>query len=140
MTITKEALFEKINEKIRKKGKSRRVLALKDYADDLVETIIEINNDLNSIKVKDALKNEKTLLSFFTGEDCKNFYDYSYKGYSLCYDYQICERICTPSEQKRYNYGSRMFSKNQDWLEVQAIYLEISAEIVIDCYKELTNN
>lgn len=45
---------------------------------------------------------------------------YSWGGCSLIYDDEICERLATPSEQKRTDYGRLRPNRNEEWLDTQA--------------------
>lgn len=45
---------------------------------------------------------------------------YSWGGCSLCYDADIAERLCTPSELKRKRGGDLRPNRSEEWLDVQA--------------------
>lgn len=45
---------------------------------------------------------------------------FSWGGSSLIYDYDIAERLCTPSELKRTKNGERKPNAREDWLDTQA--------------------
>lgn len=45
---------------------------------------------------------------------------FSWGGCSLIYDYDIAERLCTPSELKKTRNGERKPNRNEEWLDVQA--------------------
>jgi hypothetical protein len=45
---------------------------------------------------------------------------YSWDGCSLCYDGQIAERLCTPSELKKTRHGERRPNSREEWLDTQA--------------------
>lgn len=45
---------------------------------------------------------------------------FSWGGSSLIYDYDIAERLCTPSELKRTKNGERKPNAREDWLDAQA--------------------
>ena len=49
-----------------------------------------------------------------------NWHQYSWGGCSLCYDKQIAERVCTPSELKRKHGGAYEPNSRETWLDVQA--------------------
>lgn len=57
---------------------------------------------------------------------------YSYGGLSLCYDGQIAERLCTPSELKRTRGGLRQPNSRENWLDVQARALHQAAYIIME--------
>ena len=44
----------------------------------------------------------------------------SWDGSSLIYDFDIAERLCTPSELKKTRNGERRPNSREDWLDVQA--------------------
>lgn len=44
---------------------------------------------------------------------------YSWGGCSLCYDGDIAERLCTPSELKKTRGGDRRPNRTEEWLDVQ---------------------
>ncbi len=44
---------------------------------------------------------------------------YSYGGSSLIYDFEIAERLCTPSELKKLKGGERQPNSRETWLDVQ---------------------
>lgn len=45
---------------------------------------------------------------------------YSYGGSSLIYDFEIAERLCTPSELKRKKGGDLNPNSRESWLDIQA--------------------
>jgi hypothetical protein len=49
-----------------------------------------------------------------------NWIHYSWSGCSLCYNYQIAERLCSPSELKKTRNGMRDPNSQETWLDVQA--------------------
>lgn len=66
----------------------------------------------------------------------RDWNQYSWGGCSLCYDYQIAEALCTPSELKRTRNGKRRPNSNEEWLDVQARALYQAADRIycaIEC-------
>ena len=57
---------------------------------------------------------------------------YSCGGCSLCYDFQIAERLCTPSELKRKRGGDLQPNSRETWLDVQARALYQAARWIIN--------
>lgn len=57
---------------------------------------------------------------------------YSCGGCSLCYDCQIAERLCTPSELKRKCGGDLQPNSRETWLDVQARALYQAARWIIN--------
>ena len=56
-----------------------------------------------------------------------NWSQYSWGGCSLIYDEDICERLATPSEQKKTKNGQYRPNKNEEWLDTQARALHQAA-------------
>lgn len=57
--------------------------------------------------------------------------DYSYGGSALIYDYDIAERLCSPSELKRKKGGELQPNSRETWLDVQTRALYQAARIVL---------
>lgn len=49
-----------------------------------------------------------------------NWSQFSWGGFSLIYDGQIAERLCTPSELKKTRNGERRPNASEEWLDTQA--------------------
>lgn len=60
-----------------------------------------------------------------------NWKEYSEGGSALIYDYEIAERLCSPSELKRTKNGERNPNGNETWLDVQARALYQASRIVL---------
>ena len=84
-----------------------------EFVDDLEENLNGGYITLEDLEGPAML--EKTLLN---GAD--NWNEYSWSGCSLCYDYYIAKRVCTPSELKRKREGVLPPNSREDWLDVQA--------------------
>lgn len=84
----------------------RGVLA---YAQDLMKNLP------NDWEYSSASLLEKELLN-----GASNWEEYSRGGCSLIYNQDICERLSTPSEQKKTLNGERKPNKCEDWLDCQA--------------------
>lgn len=63
---------------------------------------------------------EKTDLESLILNGAKNWNEYSWGGCSLCDNYQIAARLCTPSELKKTNNGQRRPNSREEWLDTQA--------------------
>ena len=50
----------------------------------------------------------------------KDWNQFSWGGCSLIYDYDIAERLCTPSELKKTRHGERRPNSREEWLDTQA--------------------
>ena len=84
------------------------------YALDLLEDIQWYANDAERLPL-DGAELERWALN---GASC--WEQYSNGGCSLCYDGQIAERVCTPSELKRKHGGAYKPNSRETWLDVQA--------------------
>lgn len=88
--------------------------AVTQYALDLLEDIQWCANDAERLPL-DGVELEQWALN---GASC--WEQYSNGGCSLCYDGQIAERVCTPSELKRKHGGAYEPNSQETWLDVQA--------------------
>lgn len=84
------------------------------YALDLLEDIQWSANDVERLPL-DGAELEQWALN-----GANNWHQYSWGGCSLCYDKQIAERVCTPSELKRKHGGAYKPNSRETWLDVQA--------------------
>ena len=50
----------------------------------------------------------------------EDFKEFSWCGSALIYDGDIAKRLCTPSELKKTDNGTKRPNKNEEWLDVQA--------------------
>jgi hypothetical protein len=60
---------------------------------------------------------------------------YSEGGCAFCYDYEIAERLCTPSELKRTKDGERQPNSRENWLDVQARALRQAERLILRLVK-----
>lgn len=84
------------------------------YALDLLEDVQWRANDVERLPL-DGAEFEQWALN-----GANNWHQYSWGGCSLCYDKQIAERVCTPSELKRKHGGMYEPNSRETWLDVQA--------------------
>ena len=100
---------------------------VKEYAleliDNLQESIDGGYTDPEDITNKSLL--EKKLLN---GAD--NWDQYSYGGCALIYNYEIAERLCTPSFVRARRDGEWNPSRFENWLDMQARALYQAARII----------
>lgn len=91
--------------------------AIKAYSLELMENLEEFAEGgyICDTDLKDLAGLEKICLN-----GAKSWKQYSWGGCSLIYDYEIAERVCTPSELKQTENGERRPNKEEDWLDVQA--------------------
>ena len=108
-----------------KKVRSAWDKGVKLYAEELLFDLKEgikggyIDEDLACSNWKMFLK------ALLNGVD--NWAQYSWGGCSFIYDYEIAERLCTPSELRKTDNGRKEPNKNEHWLDVQARALRQAA-------------
>ena len=107
--MTKEQVKKVLNEKLESKKLSCWDRGVIYYAFDL----------LKNIDTDELPKEEKSLEKLLLN-GVPNWYYYSWAGRALCYDVEICERLATPSEQKKKDYGRLQPNSRENWLDVQA--------------------
>lgn len=90
------------------KARSAWDRGVKEYAYELVEGLEVEEIPADSQELKSLLLN---------GAD--TWEQYSWGGSSLIYDFDIAERLCTPSELKRVKGGERRPNSREEWLDVQ---------------------
>ena len=69
---------------------------------------------------------EKNLLN-----GAEDWRQYSEGGYTLIYDVDICNRLCTPSEIKKTKNGRRRPNRQENWIDVQARALYQAARLIM---------
>lgn len=97
------------------------------YAREILAEVDRENMQIfaNSIRQRDYFRAEEILLN-----GAGSWGEYSHGGCSLCYDAEICKRICTATEQ-RYFRGGAHHPLNATWQEVQAQALQVAAAWLI---------
>lgn len=106
-----------------------------------LKNIAIVANELNNIKTRSAWAKgvkyyaERLLedFAYFASYDDEVNFDektalngagtwqnWSYGGCGFCYDYQIAETLCTPTELKLTKNGMKDPNKRESWLDVQA--------------------
>lgn len=86
------------------------------YALDLLDTVEEWSEYNNGAEIP----NNRAELKKIALNGAKDWEQYSWGGSSLCYDGQIAERLCAPSELKRTRNGERNPNGRESWLDCQA--------------------
>ena len=107
MSTTKKQLLEAVAAV--KHGRSAWTRGVKAYAVELVEGLDDGADLSNELMLQKALLN-----------GASSWAQYSEGGAALCYDADIAERLCSPSELKRNKWGMRDPNRRENWLEVQA--------------------
>lgn len=104
------------NELTNRKGRSAWDKGVTAYALELLDDLEEyreLNEADKHIHPKDDIQTE-----LLNGAD--DWHMYSWGGSSLIYDFQIAERLCTPSELKRKRGGELRPNSREEWLDTQA--------------------
>ena len=86
---------------------------VKEYTDELLDNLEEKAQYYERLP-----RNEKELKEWLLN-GAMDWEDYSYTYYSLKYDSQIAERLCTPSELKKKEGGRLAPNRREGWLDVQ---------------------
>ena len=121
---------EKIRETIENKPtRSAWERGVKVYALELLESMEE-GIDGEYIDPEDL--ESPALLKKAMLNGAADWSQYSWGGCSLCYDGQIAERLCTPSELKRKRGGDLQPNSRETWLDVQAWALYQAARWIIN--------
>lgn len=99
---------------------------VREYALELFNEYISEHLKIEDSSVEIGGVTEKELLN-----GAEDWSHYSYGGCALCYDEEICERLCTESHKKRtHNRAYKPVGYN-DWLDMQRSALERAARIVL---------
>lgn len=99
--------------------------AVKQYALELIEEWDENREFYGSPADKKALLN-----------GAESWSEYSWGGCSLIYNWEIAERLCSPSVYKRSNEGERRPNANEEWLDTQARALSQAARMIVRLAKQ----
>ena len=101
------------------KGRSAWRRAVNEYAYELAESIEDGKEfkDINSFAIE--------LLN-----GASDWSEYSEGGSSLSRDYEIAERLCTPSELKKKKQGELPPRRGKSWLNLQARALRAASYVV----------
>lgn len=104
-------------------GRSAWEKGVRGYAEDLFTSFIE-----NKRLPDDARIGKITEADLLNGAE--SWEQYSYGGCAEVYDSDICERLCSPSEQKKTKGGELPFH-GESWVDAQAKALKQAARIVL---------
>ena len=86
---------------------------IKKYTDELLDNLEEM------ARIYKRLPKDENELESWLLKGAMNWENYSYRGYSLKFNRQIAERLCTPSEFKRKDGGRIAPNSQESWLDVQ---------------------
>ena len=124
--MTVQEIRERVNANKPRSAWERGVLQyaaeLLDQLEEAVEGGYFYQDDLEAPKIL-----EKGLLN-----GASSWGAYSWGGCSLCYDSDIAERLCTPSELKRKRGGDLQPNSRETWLDVQARALYQASRWIIN--------
>lgn len=104
----KREQLEFILEDCKRNARSAWGRGVYDYALMLLGNCCDVE-DFHSTDLKEVLLN-----------GARDWNQYSYGGCACIYDSDIAERLCTPSELKRRDYGRLKPNSREEWLDVQA--------------------
>lgn len=90
---------------------------IKKYTDELLDNLEEKAQSYERLP-KDENELESWLL-----KGARNWGDYSWRGYSLIYNGDIAERLCTPSEFREKDGGRLAPSRYKTWFDEQSMAL-----------------
>lgn len=96
------------------KNRSAWKKGVKEYADELLDNLEEM------ARIYKRLPKDENELKEWLLKDARNWENYSYRGYSLKFNRQIAERLCTPSEFKKKDGGRLAPSRHDNWFNEQA--------------------
>lgn len=102
-----------------RKSRSAWGRAVNEYAYELAESIEDVE------EFKDIKSFSKALLN-----GASDWHEYSEGGCSLISDYEIAERLCTPSEFKKKKQGELPPGGGMSWIELQARALREASYVV----------
>ena len=106
-TVTKKQLLAAVS--AHKAGRGAWSRGVKAYAVELVEGLNDDADLANEVMLQKELLN-----------GASSWREYSEGGCALCYNADIAERLCSPSELKKSRGGERQPNSRENWLDVQA--------------------
>ena len=123
-STTKKQLLEAVA--AHKAGRSAWSRGVKAYAVELVESLEDSADLANEVLLHKALLN-----------GASSWAEYSEGGCALCYDADIAERLCSPSELKRTNWGMRAPNCRETWIDVQSRALWQAYRLLVSQWRKL---
>ncbi len=124
ITVTKQKLLEAVS--AHKAGRSAWSRGVKAYAVELVESLEDGADLSNEVMLAKALLN-----------GAQSWRQYSEGGAALCYDADIAERLCPPSELKRNKWGMLPPNGRETWIECQARALWQAHRLIVSQWRKL---
>lgn len=99
------------------------------WARGVAEYALELLHDLADNGEEEYTGSPYDHRALLNGASC--WQEYSEGGCALIFDGDIAERLCTPSELRRTNYGKRNPNSRESWIDVQTRAL-FQAELLIN--------
>ena len=124
MSTTKKQLLEAVAAV--KHDRSAWDRGVKAYAIELVEDLDDGADLSNEVMLQKELLN-----------GAQSWAQYSEGGGALCYNADIAERLCPPSELKRNKWGMLPPNGRENWLEVQARALWQAHKVIERAWRKL---
>ena len=124
ITVTKQKLWAAVS--AHKAGRSAWSRGVHAYAVELVENLDSAADLSNEWMLQKALLN-----------GAQSWAEYSEGGAALCYDSDIAERLCSPSELKRNKWGMLPPNGRENWIECQARALWQAHKVVEKAWRKL---
>lgn len=106
------------------------------YAHELLDGLQEAV-DGGWVDLDDLASPEMLCKALLNGAD--SWREYSAGGYSLIYDSDIAERLCTPSELRRCRHGEKAPNSWESWLDTQTRALTQAAARVRKAVRRCRN-
>ena len=119
--------LESVLEGMKSKARSAWRRGVCDYA----LMLLDNRSDLEDFHIN-GLKEE--LLN-----GARDWRQYSYGGCACIFDSDIAERLCTPSELKRRDYGRLKPNSREEWLDVQTRALFQAYNLIVKVVKAWDN-
>ena len=120
--MTKKELINAISAS---KARSAWAKGVKEYANHLVEAVY--SNDTDIVKADVSI--------YLNGAENWREYSYGVLDGALISDYDIAERLCTPSELKKTDSGRKLPNGFENWLDVQARALYQAHRLIAELIK-----
>ena len=119
----KRQTLESVLKEMKRNARSAWNRGVCDYALMLIDNRSDLD-DFHANGLKEELLN-----------GARDWRQYSYGGCACIFDSDIAERLCTPSELKRRDYGRLKPNSREEWLDVQARALFQAYNLIVKVVK-----
>lgn len=113
---------------------------VREYAIEMVEALAEhldyTYREEGEIRMPESWEELKKVLL----NGAASWKEYSWGGCSLCYNFDIAKRLCTPSELKKTENGAKKPNAREEWLDTQTRALCQAWDIVSYHYRNVMND